>query len=280
MEFISVFDEASRDHEAEDLAAREAAARVDAQEVWPFLALASSPEEFGHRLALAEGRLSGIASRHGLTYEDVTAPLREGFAVLHPRQAGGESCRNCGHANPPHRKGGLCSVCGCESFQPGTHGSRQAARDEDEGTRFSCPDCQGMGMSFDALGKGLTHCSTCADSGSVYRKRKEDSSGGYSHGDFDFTPAPRHTSGLTSFDERIASLRTALVEGQDPLGWLADESAPATPTHHDTTEHLLGNTPVAIDQAMSGGGGSGTPENPGGHSQTQKTTARGDAPFG
>jgi hypothetical protein len=335
MEFTSVFDEASRDHEAEDLLVRQAAARAETQGVWPFLALAQSEDEFGHRLALAEDRLSAIASRHGLSYEDVTAPLREGFAVLHPKAAAGETCRNCGHANPPHRKGGLCSVCGCESFQPRTHTSaiqpveaakgghayqdnswgstckncgmdkpepgewvpdcstvsggfgdpprKKAAKDEDEGVRFGCPDCHGMGMSFSlAPGKagGLKHCDTCADSGVVYRKRKDDSTGGYSHGDFHFTPAPRHTSGLTPFDERIATLHVALVEGQDPLGWLDDASAPATPTRHDTTEHLLGTNPVALDQAMSQGGGTGTPENPGGHSKTQKTTARGDAPFG
>lgn len=292
MEFISVFDEASRDHEAEDLATREAAARVDAQEVWPFLALAASAEEFGHRLALAEERLSAIASRHGLTYEDVTAPLREGFAVLHPKEAGGESCRNCGHANPPHRKGGLCSVCGCESFQPGTHGSRQAAREkycdychgkgsDDEGG--TCPGCKGTGYgpvhgTSRAEAAKEKYCDYCHGKGS-------DSEGGTCSGCNGTGYGPVHgtsraESSLNPFDERIASLHVALVEGQDPLGWLADESAPATPTRHDTTEHLVGGNPVAIDQAMSGGGGSGTPENPGGHSKTQKTTARGDAPFG
>jgi hypothetical protein len=266
MEFTSVFDEASRDHEAEDLLVRQAAARAETQGVWPFLALAQSEDEFGHRLALAEDRLSAIASRHGLSYEDVTAPLREGFAVLHPKAAAGETCRNCGHANPPHRKGGLCSVCGCESFQPRTHTSAiqpvEAAKGghayQDNSWGSTCKNC---GMDKPEPGEWVPDCSTVS-------------------GGFGDPSRKKAISGLTPFDERIATLHVALVEGQDPLGWLEDASAPATPTRHDTTEHLLGNTPVALDQAMSQGGGTGTPENPGGHSKTQKTTARGDAPFG
>lgn len=132
--FASLFDEASRDIEAEgrDRIVTSATQAATSQ-CWGFLSLAQSENEFGHRLALVEDRLTAIASEHGLSYEEVAAPLRNGFeAVLAAKEAGadpkapdlaseaaaaGARCANCGHMNPTHRKGGLCE-CGCDSYQP------------------------------------------------------------------------------------------------------------------------------------------------------------------
>lgn len=91
MDFISVFDEASRDIEAEAVERRHTAALQDATAAtWQFLALAKSEPEFGHRLALVEDRLEALASQHGVSYEEITAPLRQGFqALLESREAAG-----------------------------------------------------------------------------------------------------------------------------------------------------------------------------------------------
>lgn len=119
-DIVSVFDEATRDYEAERHTAVMKAAVHDAEAVWPFLALSLSPEEFGNRLALSKERLTMIAQRHGVSYEDITAPLARGFAILmEARLPGGDvhaKCGNCGHSNPGHADGSPCS-CGCTSFQ-------------------------------------------------------------------------------------------------------------------------------------------------------------------
>lgn len=128
MEFTSLFDEASRDLEAEG---RErivtAASQAATSSCWPFLALAKSESEFGHRLALIEDRLHTIASEHGVSYEEVTGPLHKGFAALmaareaslDPKDAAGPKCANCGHSNVEHAQGATCA-CGCDSFEPRT----------------------------------------------------------------------------------------------------------------------------------------------------------------
>lgn len=273
----SLWTEATRDFEAEQVErVQTLATQAATTQVWPFLALAQSSEEFEHRLALADDRLRSIASAHGVSYEDVAAPLRTGFtATLEAREAG---------LGPK---------------------AAESSHDEDEGQRFGCPDCHGEPMWFDMEGgKGIQTCQgACKGSGVVYRKRKADSKGGYSYDDFDFTPAPKTASLTTSagmkcrecghsnptheqggvcecgcrsfepnkvtasFDDRIAMVKRALEEGQDPLAWLADGAAPATPTHHDTVQQFLGDNPVAYDAAMGGESGVGTPENEMGHQE-------------
>lgn len=119
MEFISMFEEPGQEVEAEARERVVTAAQVEAQEMWPFLALAQTEEEFGHRMALAEPNLTSIAAKHGVEVEVITDPFRKGFeAVLAGRVEASPACQNCGHANPPHRKGGQCGSCGCDSYQP------------------------------------------------------------------------------------------------------------------------------------------------------------------
>src|SRR5690242_3060914 len=77
---IDIFTEAARDVMAERLAERCALAKVAVADVWTFLALASNPQEFDHRLALAEDR---IAARVDPELLDVTlAALKDDFIEL------------------------------------------------------------------------------------------------------------------------------------------------------------------------------------------------------
>lgn len=131
--------------------------------------------------------------------------------------------------------------------------SVKQASDGEPGDRYQCPDCHGMGMSYNvgaSADKALQHCETCGDSGSVFRTRRADSDGGWHRKDFDFTPAPRHAS---LFDQRIAALHQALAEGQDPLSWLP-QSAPTPaaaekPSGHMTTQVFEGQEGSAYEEA-------------------------------
>lgn len=72
-----LWSEASRDLEAEHLALRRSEAKVVVADLWPFLSLARSDEEFGHRVALAQELLT---SRVPADLMDATlASLREDF---------------------------------------------------------------------------------------------------------------------------------------------------------------------------------------------------------
>lgn len=156
MEFTSLWEQAGDDAEAARHEAALTQAQAAASGVWPFVSLAKTATEFEHRLALAEDRIEAVASQYGVSPEEITGAYRTAFTALaeqrqehtavrddegtdrpEPRQASmqheateGPACRNCGHANPPHRKGGQCSSCGCDSYQPHTRGAgpRRAER--------------------------------------------------------------------------------------------------------------------------------------------------------
>lgn len=198
MEFTSVFDEAGRDHDAEQVLRARTAANVETQALWPYLALASSAEEFGHRLALVGSRLSAIAAATGVEVEDIEQSLRSGFtAVLEGREASKEAvaspvaCKNCHHANPVHDQGDRCP-CGCATFQPGVR--RRSSLE--------------------------------ADAGEVETA------------------------------DHLASLRTALMEGQDPLAWIAETVPPGgpqyaeVPSQHETTQSFEGQPGTAYQEAV------------------------------
>jgi hypothetical protein len=77
---IDLWTEASRDVEAERLALRMASAKVAVAGLWPFLALAQSPSEFDHRLALAADHIANAVPVDLL--HPVVASLREDFAAI------------------------------------------------------------------------------------------------------------------------------------------------------------------------------------------------------
>lgn len=75
-----LFSEAARDIEAERFIERCALAKVAVADLWPFLALAMTPEEFDHRLALAGERIAGAIDPELL--EVTLTALRRDFADL------------------------------------------------------------------------------------------------------------------------------------------------------------------------------------------------------
>lgn len=287
MEFVSVFDEASRDLEAEGHERAHTAAAQEASEAtWPFLRLASSKAEFSHRLALVEDRLSAIAAHHGVDLAEVVSPLEKGFeATLTAKQAASGSS---------YEEQGLHGVVGVPD------------RNEDGSPmRFQCPGCyDGAGGWFD-LEHGYQKCPACDGHGSVHRIPKVENP--VHKTDYHFVPAPKmsatastvkcalcghsaaehvdgkdcqacsctdftpktKTSSLNdSFDARIAKIHQALQEGVDPLALITEiNGAPSQqpPTHHMETQVFEGQNPVAFDAAQQGGG-SAQPENAGGHS--------------
>jgi hypothetical protein len=86
---VDLWEEASRDVEAENLALRMASAKVAVAGLWPFLALAQSLPEFGHRLALTGDHIANAVPVDLL--EPVVSSLVEDFrAVLAAKDAEGE----------------------------------------------------------------------------------------------------------------------------------------------------------------------------------------------
>lgn len=81
--FASLWDEASRDIEAENEDRRVAHAKVACASFWPFLAAAQSPPEFIHRKALAADRIESVAESVGMPADRVEALLDEQFNLLH-----------------------------------------------------------------------------------------------------------------------------------------------------------------------------------------------------
>lgn len=121
-----VFDEASRDLEAEASMRREAMVRTAlSEEVMPFLGLAASEGEYRHRLALADGHLQRIADKCGVSLAEVTAMADRLFGLIYQHKSASViktsavMCGACGHRNTDHSEGLRCP-CGCTSFQPET----------------------------------------------------------------------------------------------------------------------------------------------------------------
>lgn len=128
---FSLFDEASRDFDAEAAQRRTAMVRVAVQkEIFPFLAMASTSGEYDHRKALAYERLSAIASRCEASLQETEAVADRMYAALQEgrKLAAGMKCANCGHSNSPHAQGDSCSSCGCHNFTPQTTAAKEGRR--------------------------------------------------------------------------------------------------------------------------------------------------------
>lgn len=126
---FSLFDEASRDHDAEMAERRTALVRTAVQqEVFPFLALAQTPAEYAHRKALTAQSLTAIAQRCEASVGDAEAACDRMYDLLtQTRLRAAESrlstqaamsCANCNHRSVDHTEGLQCSACGCANFTP------------------------------------------------------------------------------------------------------------------------------------------------------------------
>ena len=144
---FSLFDEAARDYDAEAAERRTALVRTAVQEeIFPFLAMASSPEEYGHRKALAYERLTTIAARCNAPLADVEGAADRMYALLLEgrqrtaqlqQRTAAAACANCGHKGTDHTEGLRCQ-CGCTDYTPktedgGTKQARKTAAEEGSG---------------------------------------------------------------------------------------------------------------------------------------------------
>lgn len=141
---FSLFDEASRDHDAEAAERRTALVRIAVQHgAMPFLALASDEAEYGHRKALMAERLSTIAAQCEASVAEVEDTADRMYRlVLATRQRGAEGllrtaamqCAACQHGSVDHSEGLQCPQCGCANFTPQ---AKTAAREGEGGGPFS-----------------------------------------------------------------------------------------------------------------------------------------------
>ena len=83
MDGYSVWDEASRDYDAEARIVAQANFRVASSGVMHFLALAESRDEFDGRLMLAASQVRALADESGLSLDEVTSSLRNRWEMIH-----------------------------------------------------------------------------------------------------------------------------------------------------------------------------------------------------
>ena len=81
--------EASREIEADDAVTNLNLAKLATANIWPFLALAQSEEEFGHRLAIAMDRIERAVPDPGLR-DKVIASFTEDYGFYHEAAADGD----------------------------------------------------------------------------------------------------------------------------------------------------------------------------------------------
>lgn len=140
----SLFDEASRDYDEEARDHRVAFVRTAlVQEIFPFLALAQTPEDYANRKALALDRLSAIASRYDSSLAETEEVADRMYRhLVTARQASkltytasAMQCGECKHTSTDHSEGLPCH-CGCSNFTPETKSEKEARRvtaDEGDG---------------------------------------------------------------------------------------------------------------------------------------------------
>lgn len=148
---FSLFDEASRDHDAEAAARRTALVRVAVQkELMPWLARAQSDGEYTHRKAMIAERIYSIANRNQTGISTVEAMADRMYqGLVNARRKAAEAslettaamkCSNCGHGTVDHSEGLQCPSCGCNSFSPQTTAvkeARQVTADQEGSGPFS-----------------------------------------------------------------------------------------------------------------------------------------------
>jgi hypothetical protein len=77
-----LWSEASYDYDAERQARNLEMAKAASQGTWAFLALAQSPEEYGHRVALASDQIMATAAASGVDMNDLIHVFDQRFALL------------------------------------------------------------------------------------------------------------------------------------------------------------------------------------------------------
>jgi hypothetical protein len=251
-EFVSLFEEPGAAVEAEAAERRMANAKVASATVGNYLLGASDPVEFGQRLDLVQADLVRVASATGVEVTDLAGEYQRqhGLLVTARKQATRKQATAecaCGHSSLHHADGGRCPTCGCEQFRA----VAQAAKDPNAYLDHMCPGC-GRPGNFSGPENS---CPSCAKDAADYADRNRPDDDRWQDDDTDDRTAyerygdsgPSYRDAGDDQDDwyggHYSSLKTALEEGQDPIAWL-EGAAP----------------------------GLGTPEKPGGHTETNEAS--------
>jgi hypothetical protein len=209
-EIASVWTEAGASAEAEQAARALAVAKQAAAGTQQFLFLASSQGEFEDRLALAADSLLKAAALGGVPVETLVAEQRKDFGLLleakqatvGPKEAVERpmTCPTCAGAR-------AVPAQGHEPFHEVSNG------------QVRCPDCAGHGQvqPTHPLYPGVDNPNELT-SHERYGDTKWDDFYGMDPGD-------AQDRWYNEASKRVASVRTALAEGVDPLTWLEQQAA-------------------------------------------------------
>ena len=259
-DFTSVFDEAGDSAEQAEARRAMAVAKEASKGTQQFLFLATDEADFGHRVALAEEHLFKAAVSAGVSPEDLVAEHRREFGLLMEAKrsvVAKPMVNDADHAvlDSEWRKSfDDLRAAGLEAdadhpvaarYRAASDAVNHANRSRDHAIATgqttaaarptTCPDCGGARAvpaqgheSYHEVSNGQVRCPTCAGHGVVVPQQPDsDDRNAYErYGDVgdDFGDAgdlqDRHYG-----DDYLASLKTALAEGQDPLEWLEEDGA-------------------------------------------------------
>lgn len=165
MDGYSVWDEASRDYDAERALQTQATLRVAANDLTVFVAQSQSAAEFGHRFALAAETVSRIAAENGVTESEVANHVYAQWKLLTAAEEDSDDsgpdtyCKNCGKSFNfnGQSQDGHCPLCGSSNLSD-IERKRFASK-----TAVGMAKCQDCGGSNDLSAEGKDYCSDCAD---------------------------------------------------------------------------------------------------------------------
>lgn len=222
-DFYSVWDEAGGAAEQAEADRRMAVAKEASRGAQEFLFLATSEADFDNRVALVSDTLSKAAAAGGVPVEALVAEHRRGVTlVLEAKTA----------AMPP---------------DPGLVNEVYGG----QGVNRECPTCNGARAipaqgheSFAEVSNGQVRCPSCHGHGVVAPRQT------------DLTEPERYTDPGDAQDawyggDYLASLKTALAEGQDPLEWLEQEGGQGQPEVEGG--HTTGNEQTTPNQNREAG---------------------------
>lgn len=194
----NLWDEATRDHDAERDSMLRSAAKITTARWWPFLAEASTERSFGHRLAVVKGDVLAALKEAGVTsarfQEEALEGLAEDFRVLHAsRREAFWGGKDKGKPDPgpgfdpttwtlARLELAMADLPIATWWDDAKKSAIKAAYDAKRGLTPAtaaaefvvCPDCNGTGAvpaggweDEDDVDNGLKQCPTCKGEGEV-----------------------------------------------------------------------------------------------------------------
>ncbi len=240
-EFATVWDDAGASAEQAAEAKAMGMAKQASADIKTFLFQAENETDFGHRIALAEDDLMKAAAEGGISVHALVAEHTREFDLLMEAKRSVATKEDFGDLpeDAPDRKptgphpqrdnpdywveddaekktAGKPQVC------PGCNGARAVPAQGHESYHevsnghVRCPDCAGHGVV--QAGPDTSELTTHERWGDAtpYEQDPGDAQDAHYSGDY--------TASLKQAEASLASLRTALQEGQDPLEWLEEQA--------------------------------------------------------